>query len=54
MQAYYPERLAKLFILDMPWFFVSVWKVVSRFLEKATLQKVFYIVQKSIYRNSFI
>lgn len=24
----------------MPWFFVSVWRLVSRFLEKATLEKV--------------
>ncbi|KAF8389946.1 hypothetical protein HHK36_024466 [Tetracentron sinense] len=40
LQAYYPERLAKLFILNMPWFFVSVWRMVSRFLEKATLEKV--------------
>lgn len=39
-QAYYPERLAKCYILHMPWFFVSVWRMVSRFLEKATLEKV--------------
>ncbi|XP_027154350.1 SEC14 cytosolic factor-like [Coffea eugenioides] len=40
LQAYYPERLAKLYILNMPRFFVSVWKMVSYFLEKATLQKI--------------
>ncbi|XP_031389144.1 phosphatidylinositol transfer protein CSR1 [Punica granatum] len=40
LQAYYPERLAKLYILSMPWFFVGVWRMVSRFLEKATLEKV--------------
>ncbi|CAK9177071.1 unnamed protein product [Ilex paraguariensis] len=40
MQAYYPERLAKCFILNMPQFFVSVWRVVCRFLEKATLEKI--------------
>ncbi|KAL5726655.1 hypothetical protein ACHQM5_009678 [Ranunculus cassubicifolius] len=40
LQAYYPERLAKLYILSMPWFFVTVWKMVSTFLEKATLDKV--------------
>ncbi|XP_014519463.1 sec14 cytosolic factor isoform X2 [Vigna radiata var. radiata] len=39
LQSYYPERLAKCYILHMPWFFVSVWKLVSRFLEKATLEK---------------
>ncbi|KAK2631655.1 hypothetical protein EUGRSUZ_L02625 [Eucalyptus grandis] len=40
LQAYYPERLAKLFILNMPGFFVSVWRMISRFLEKATLEKI--------------
>lgn len=40
LQAYYPERLAKCYMLHMPWFFVSVWKLVSRFLEKATLEKI--------------
>ncbi|ERN11377.1 hypothetical protein AMTR_s00176p00042540 [Amborella trichopoda] len=40
LQAYYPERLARLYLLNMPWIFVSVWKMVSRFLEKATLEKV--------------
>ncbi|KAK9935410.1 hypothetical protein M0R45_022513 [Rubus argutus] len=40
LQAYYPERLAKLFILNMPRFFVSVWRMVSYFLEKATAEKV--------------
>ncbi|XP_030551513.1 sec14 cytosolic factor isoform X2 [Rhodamnia argentea] len=40
LQDYYPERLAKLFILNMPRFFVSVWRMISRFLEKATLEKI--------------
>lgn len=40
LQAYYPERLAKLFFLNMPGFFVSVWRMISRFLEKATLEKI--------------
>ncbi|XP_022989044.1 CRAL-TRIO domain-containing protein YKL091C isoform X2 [Cucurbita maxima] len=40
LQAYYPERLAKCYILNMPRFFISVWKMVSRFLEKVTLEKV--------------
>ncbi|KAI3431218.1 uncharacterized protein J3R85_007950 [Psidium guajava] len=40
LQAYYPERLAKFFILNMPRFFVSIWRMITRFLEKATLEKV--------------
>ncbi|CAN1297345.1 SEC14 cytosolic factor [Linum perenne] len=43
LQAYYPERLHKLYILNMPRFFVSVWRIVSRFLEKATLDKIMIV-----------
>ncbi|KAI7748974.1 hypothetical protein M8C21_033891 [Ambrosia artemisiifolia] len=46
LQAYYPERLKKCYILSMPWFFVSVWKMVSRFLEKATLEKVVIVTNE--------
>ncbi|KAF3432103.1 hypothetical protein FNV43_RR26842 [Rhamnella rubrinervis] len=53
LQAYYPERLAKCYILHMPWFFVSVWRMVSRFLEKATLEKI-VIVTNDDERSSFI
>ncbi|PON81816.1 CRAL-TRIO lipid binding domain containing protein [Trema orientale] len=53
LQSYYPERLAKCFILHMPWFFVSVWRLVSRFLERATLEKI-VIVTNDDERSDFI
>ncbi|KAM7487788.1 hypothetical protein LguiB_025272 [Lonicera macranthoides] len=53
LQAYYPERLRTLFILNMPWFFVSVWRMISRFLEKATLEKI-VIVSNENERRDFI
>ncbi|KAJ9153036.1 hypothetical protein P3X46_026525 [Hevea brasiliensis] len=53
LQAYYPERLAKLYILHMPRFFVSVWRMVSRFLEKATMEKI-VIVSNEEERTNFI
>ncbi|KAF1863333.1 hypothetical protein Lal_00031333 [Lupinus albus] len=37
----------------MPWFFVSVWRLVSRFLEKATLEKI-VIVSNEDERREFI
>ncbi|CAM8942841.1 unnamed protein product [Rhodiola kirilowii] len=40
VQAYYPERLEKCFMINMPRFFVSVWRIISRFLDKATLEKI--------------
>ncbi|KAF5750101.1 hypothetical protein HS088_TW03G00433 [Tripterygium wilfordii] len=51
LQAYYPERLAKCFILHMPWFFVSVWRMVSRFLEKATLEKIVIVTNEEERRD---
>lgn len=39
-QAYYPGILAKCYILDMPRFFVGIWKIVSSFLETATKEMV--------------
>ncbi|KAJ7942866.1 CRAL-TRIO domain-containing protein [Quillaja saponaria] len=53
LQAYYPERLAKCFILHMPRFFVSVWKMISHFLDKATLEKI-VIVSNNEERREFI
>ncbi|KAL1568637.1 sec14 cytosolic factor-like [Salvia divinorum] len=40
LQDYYPERLSKCFLLNMPGFFVRVWRLISRFLEKVTLEKI--------------
>lgn len=51
LQAYYPERLAKLYILHMPGFFVSVWRMVSRFLEKATLEKIVIVTNEEEMKN---
>jgi len=53
LQAYYPERLKRCFLLHMPRFFVSVWKLISRFLDKQTLQKI-TIVSSEEEMKSFI
>ncbi|KAL0372766.1 UNVERIFIED_CONTAM: hypothetical protein Scaly_0958200 [Sesamum calycinum] len=44
--AYYPERLAKCYLLHMPSFFVRVWRFVSCFLEKATLEKIVIVTSE--------
>ncbi|RZC58008.1 hypothetical protein C5167_005290 [Papaver somniferum] len=54
LQNYYPERLAKCYIISMPWFFVSVWKMVSVFLEKTTLEKIVIVGNDEEERKSFI
>lgn len=40
LQAYYPERLSKCYILHMPGIFVTLWRFVCRFLDKATKEKI--------------
>ncbi|OVA12176.1 CRAL-TRIO domain [Macleaya cordata] len=53
VQAYYPERLAKLFLLNVPWFILSFWKIISPFLDKATLEKIVFVSNEEE-RHSFI
>ncbi|KAI3796299.1 hypothetical protein L1987_38966 [Smallanthus sonchifolius] len=44
--AYYPQRLEKLYMLNMPWFFTSCWKIVSRVLEKSTSEKIVMVTNE--------
>ncbi|KAK6543180.1 cytosolic factor, phosphatidylinositol/phosphatidylcholine transfer protein [Orbilia ellipsospora] len=39
-QDYYPERLGKLFIINAPWGFTSVWNIVSGWLDPVTVKKI--------------
>ena len=38
-QNYYPERLAKLFILNVPWFFSAIFSIFKPFIDQKTLSK---------------
>ncbi|KAH7286084.1 hypothetical protein KP509_33G057700 [Ceratopteris richardii] len=40
LQDYYPERLAKLYLINAPNFFIGIWKLVSRFLDQPTKDKI--------------
>ncbi|MCL7035181.1 hypothetical protein MKW94_004979 [Papaver nudicaule] len=53
LQSYYPERLAKCYIISMPWFFVSIWKMISVFLEKTTLEKIVIVGNGEEERKKF-
>ena len=39
-QNYYPDRLGKLYIINAPWGFSSVFSVVKRFLDPVTVNKI--------------
>nr|XP_043624905.1 CRAL-TRIO domain-containing protein YKL091C-like [Erigeron canadensis] len=43
LQNYYPERLAKLYLINIPWFFKSVWKLITPFIEKELLNKIMMV-----------
>jgi hypothetical protein len=39
-QDYYPETMGKFYIINSPWLFPTVWKVVSGFLDPVTVAKI--------------
>lgn len=43
LQSYYPERLAKCYMLNMTRFLASMWKMISYFLDKATQEKIIFV-----------
>jgi hypothetical protein len=52
LQGYYPERLGTLFILNAPFIFGAVWKVVSPFIDSRTRKKVRAVPRLLLYRSS--
>ncbi|MCO5609723.1 hypothetical protein L7F22_063955 [Adiantum nelumboides] len=43
LQNYYPERLAKLYFVNSPSIFIAFWKMASRFIDKVTRDKIFFL-----------
>ncbi|KAI5055459.1 hypothetical protein GOP47_0028980 [Adiantum capillus-veneris] len=43
LQNYFPERLAALYMVNVPRFFHGVWKVISCFLDQATKEKIVFV-----------
>lgn len=39
-QAYYPERLGKIYVINAPWVFPFFWKLVRGWIDKKTAEKV--------------
>lgn len=43
LQDYYPERLGKVFIIHVPYVFMTMWKVISPFIDKNTKKKIVFV-----------
>ncbi|KAJ6760222.1 SEC14 CYTOSOLIC FACTOR-LIKE [Salix purpurea] len=54
MQAYYPERIAKMYMLFMPRFFRSVWNIVCLYLDKGMREKTEIVEKNEKARMEFV
>ncbi|XP_076904457.1 CRAL-TRIO domain-containing protein YKL091C-like [Bidens hawaiensis] len=48
LQDYYPERLGKLFIVHVPYVFMTVWKMVYPFIDEKTKAKIVFVENKQL------
>ncbi|OAY42572.1 phosphatidylinositol transfer protein 3 [Manihot esculenta] len=48
LQDCYPERLAKLFIVHVPYIFMTAWKVVYPFIDSKTRKKINFVESKKL------
>ncbi|OAY43822.1 phosphatidylinositol transfer protein 3 [Manihot esculenta] len=48
LQDFYPERLAKLFIVHVPSMFMTAWKLISPFINNKTKKKITFVENKKL------
>ncbi|KAK6160481.1 hypothetical protein DH2020_003862 [Rehmannia glutinosa] len=48
LQDCYPERLGKLFIVHVPYIFMTAWKMVYPFIDKNTKRKIIFVEDKKL------
>ncbi|KAL1565371.1 phosphatidylinositol transfer protein 3-like [Salvia divinorum] len=48
LQDYYPERLGKMFFVNVPSFFMAAWKLISPFVDKNTKNKMAFLESKKM------
>lgn len=53
LQDCYPERLGKLFIINVPYVFMTAWKVVYPFIDNKTKKKIIFVENKKLKSTLF-
>ncbi|XP_073000542.1 uncharacterized protein [Typha latifolia] len=48
MQNYYPERLGKVFLVNVPYIFMKAWKIIYPFIDKQTKKKFVFVDDKNM------
>ncbi|XAR48250.1 hypothetical protein NMG60_11031005 [Bertholletia excelsa] len=48
LQDCYPERLGKLFVVHVPYLFMTAWKAVYPFIDKKTKKKIIFVEDKKL------
>ncbi|XP_073146665.1 uncharacterized protein [Henckelia pumila] len=46
LQDYYPERLGKVFVINAPYIFMTLWKIIYQFIDKNTRNKIVFVDNK--------
>ncbi|KAL0282128.1 UNVERIFIED_CONTAM: CRAL-TRIO domain-containing protein [Sesamum angustifolium] len=49
LQEYYPERLGKVYIIHVPYIFMTLWKIVAPFIDKNTRKKIVFVENKRLH-----
>ncbi|CAM6082807.1 unnamed protein product [Calypogeia fissa] len=48
LQAHYPERIQKIFVVHVPYIYWGVWKTVNKFIDKRTREKLVFVEDKNL------
>ncbi|KAL2543432.1 Sec14p-like phosphatidylinositol transfer family protein [Abeliophyllum distichum] len=48
LQDFYPERLGKLFVIHVPYIFMTAWKAFCPFIDKNTKKKIIFVENKQV------
>ncbi|KAI3512765.1 hypothetical protein L2E82_27473 [Cichorium intybus] len=48
LQDYYPERLGKMFVVHVPYIFMTAWKMVYPFIDEKTKKKIVFVDNKHL------